>query len=343
MAKKGDQPTLQDVARSAGVSAATVSRVLNNTAPVNVVTRSRILASLEELGYEHTIQSPSPKTDYRVIALLITDLLNPFFSEVARGVEEEISLDRYGLLLFDTSASSYRGEDVFNRLADFGVSGIIAAAARVPPGELLAFYEAHQVPMVTVNRRLNHPGIPAITIDFANATYRATQHLISQNHTRIGYLADYTGTEPSQARQRGIQRALQESGLDLRLDWCPSAVASAEGGFQAMSTLLSRDRADYPTAVITYNDIMALGALNAIRTYQLRVPEDISVVGFDGIAMATHANPPLTTIEQPKYNMGRVAMQTLKRLIDRQIVPGNGYTLMESPLVIRESTGPAPR
>jgi len=107
-----------------------------------------------------------------------------------------------------------------------------------------------------------------------------------------------------------------------------------------MSSLLTLPKTERPTAVLAYNDVMALGALHAIRTYRLSVPEDISVIGFDGVAMAAHSNPPLTTIEQPKYRMGKLAMQMLRQLIQGQPTLSSGYTLMESPLVVRESTGP---
>ncbi|HEX2907942.1 MAG TPA: LacI family DNA-binding transcriptional regulator [Phototrophicaceae bacterium] len=343
MPSRNDQPTLKDVALQVGVSTATVSRVLNNTAPVNVETRRRILEAISALGYEHTPTLAPAETEKHLIALLIADILNPFFTEIVRGVAEEIQLQQFGLLLYDTSASSYRSEEVFPFLIDQRVSGIIACSAPIPPADLIAFYEQQLVPVVVLNRRLDHPRIPTITIDFENAAYRATQHLIGLNHTRIGYLAEYSAAEPTQARQRGIERALREIGLTLQSDWCPAAFPSAEGGFQAMSSLLAADHNCQPTAVIAYNDMMALGALHAIRTSGRSVPDDISVVGFDGIGMAAHANPPLTTIEQPKYRMGRLAMQTLKRLIEEPNSPGGGYTLVESPLVIRESTGPANR
>jgi DNA-binding LacI/PurR family transcriptional regulator len=114
------------------------------------------------------------------------------------------------------------------------------------------------------------------------------------------------------------------------------------GGFQAMSALLALPPAQRPTAVIAYNDVMALGVLHAIRAHHLRVPEDISVIGADDIAMAAHANPPLTTIAQPKYRMGRLAMQTLRRMLQGHPPPEESFTLMESPFIVRESTAPAP-
>jgi DNA-binding LacI/PurR family transcriptional regulator len=128
--------------------------------------------------------------------------------------------------------------------------------------------------------------------------------------------------------------------LCLRPEWSISNFPNVEGGFQGMSALLAQSGAEPPTAVVAYNDMIAIGALNAIRNHGLRVPEDISVVGFDGISIAAHTNPPLTTINQPKFQMGSLAMRMLHAMIRGQDMPGGGYTLMESPLIIRGSTAP---
>jgi LacI family transcriptional regulator len=179
-------------------------------------------------------------------------------------------------------------------------------------------------------------------VDLETGTYRAARHLLDMQHTRIAFLPGPAASETSQARRRGIVSALNEAGLDLRAEWTPSSFPDVNGGFQAMSALLTLSAEQRPTAVITHNDLMALGALHAIRSRHLRVPEDISVIGIDNIHMAAHANPPLTTLAPPKHRMGRLAMQLLKRMIEGKPPPEPGYTLVECPLIVRESTGPAP-
>lgn len=144
----------------------------------------------------------------------------------------------------------------------------------------------------------------------------------------------------SKARRSGMESALGEAGLSLKEEWCPSSFPNVDGGFQAMSKLLALPTSDRPTAVIAFNDIMALGAMHAIRSHRLKVPEDISVVGFDDIAMAAHANPPLTTVSQPRYQMGQLAMRMLRQMIRGETHLGGSYTLVESPLIVRESTAP---
>jgi LacI family transcriptional regulator len=341
MSTSPNKPKLLDIARHAGVSMATVSRVINNTAPVNERTRSRVLASLRALGYRSSLERGAEQSAQGLIALLITDILNPFFPEIVRGVEDDAGPSGLALLLCNTSEDPQRERQALRVLAEQKVEGIIACASRVSDEDLIALHARNNTPLVVINRRVDHASIPCILVDFEDAAYRAAKHLTRLGHTRIAYLAGDSRFKTSLARRRGIEQALREVGLDLRPEWCVNSFPNTEGGFQAMSGLLAAATGVRPTAVITYNDIIALGALHAIRTHHLHIPEDISVVGCDGIAMAAHANPPLTTIDQPKYRMGQLAMQMLRRLIAGQPIP-NGYTLMESPLVVRESTAPPP-
>lgn len=335
-------PNLSDVARHAGVSASTASRVLNNSAPVRESARKRVLAALAALGYEPPRVRPDSYALKGAVALLIPDILNPFFAEIARGVQDEAGSDGSMTVLFDTAEDPLREEQVLRRLARQPISGTIVCASRLPSDQLVAFRSRYRMPMVVLNRRIRHPEIPYVIVDSENATYRATRHLLDLNHTRIACITGPSASEASQARRRGIEAALAEAGLTLRPEWCASSLPNVSGGFQAMSSLVALPPGDRPTAVIVYNDIMALGALHAGRAFHLRVPEDISVIGFDDIPIAAHTNPPLTTIAQPKYRMGRLAIQLLRRMNQGQLPLGEGYTLMESPLVVRESTGPAP-
>jgi LacI family transcriptional regulator len=271
----------------------------------------------------------------------VPDILNPFFAEIARGVEDEARAGSSLTVLLDTLEDSQREERFLRLLTRQPVEGVIICGSRLLPEQLIAIHAQCRVPMVVVNQGIRHAEIPSVTVDSENATSRATRHLLDLNHTRIAYIAGPSSSEASKARQRGVEAALAEAGLTMRPEWIVSSLPNEGGGFMAMSSLLALSPADRPTAVVVYNDIMALGVLRALRAQRLRVPEDMSVVGFDDIAIAAHTNPPLTTIAQPKYRMGRLAMQLLRR-INEGHPSGDGYTLMESPLVVRESTGPVP-
>jgi DNA-binding LacI/PurR family transcriptional regulator len=350
MSSEETKPNLLAVARHAGVSPATVSRVINRTGHVSANTQSRVLAAMSALGYERptartetpyrveaTRQAVSTSPTAQTIATLITDILNPFFPEIVRGIEDEAEMDGVMLWLCNTAEDPQREQKALQRVVERAVDGVIVCASRLAPADLIALRERHHIPLVVISRRLEHPDIPCIVADLEGGAYRATQHLLQLKHTRIGYLAGPATAEASRVRQRGVEKSLNEAGLSLCAEWCPSCFPNVEDGFRAMSALLSSPHG-HPTGVIAYNDMIALGALHAIRIHGLRVPDDISVIGFDDIAMAAHANPPLTTISQPKYRMGKLAMQLLRQLMQGHQMTGTGYTLVESPLIIREST-----
>jgi LacI family transcriptional regulator len=332
-------PRLEDVARQAGVSMTTVSRVLNNTAPVSNRTRTLVEDAIRALGYVPR-QTGAP-THMVGVALLMTDMLNPFYTRIVRGAGEEIEADGLALVLFDTMEDPEHEARVLARLMTWEVEGVLVLGSRLPSEELIAFQSKRKVPMVVINRNIRHPDIACILIDSERATYRATQYLLNLGHERIAYLGGPPLSDSSQSRLSGVKRALADVGLILRPEWSVSGFPNSDGGFQAMSNLLASSLPTAPTAIVAYNDLMALGALHAIRNQGLRVPEDISVIGFDDIAMAAHANPPLTTISQPKYHMGRLAIQLLRAMRSSDPTPNEGYVLLESPLMIRESTAPA--
>lgn len=332
------RPSVLDVAEHAGVSPATVSRVLNNTTNVRESVRARVLESIVAVGYKVSTTRRASTTQ-KTVALLITDILNPFFPEIVRGVQDEARVDNTALLLCDSAEDPQWEQKILTTLANQSVDGVIVCASRLATQDLIAFHDRYRTPMVVVNRRIGHPDIPCIVVDFASAAYVAGRHLVNLGHTRIAYLAGPSATEASQVRRTGLEQAMQEANLTLDPELCLSGFPNVEGGFQAASVLLSMPENERPTAIMCYNDIVAIGALQAIRAHNLRVPEDISVVGFDDIAMAAHTNPPLTTIDQPKHRLGKLAMRMVRQMLQGEAIQGKGYTLVESPLVVRESTG----
>ncbi len=339
--KKGKHPTLADVAQHAQVSTVTVSRVIHNTGPVSQEVRQRIEKSIADLGYSPRQKAKQPAGG--TVAVLTGDLLNPFFPEIVRGIQEEA--DNYGLVLslYNLTEHAQRQQQLLQRLSRQRIDGVILMGS-APFPELMTWREQHRVPLVVLNRRIAQPGVHCILVDFANAVYRATQHLINFKHSRIGYLAPYRNSEVAQARKRGMEAALAEAGLTQRPEWyqmVPPGV-DIDGGYQAMRVLLELAPENRPTGVIAFNDTVALGAMHAVRERGLRVPQDLSIVGVDDIFVAPHAHPPLTTIGQPKHLMGKLAVQTLIQMGESQMNLGGNCTVLESPLIVRESTGPAP-
>lgn len=333
------RPSLSDVARLSGVSPATVSRVLNHTAGVREDVRQRVLGAVRELGYLAPPYTSAPVRN-NSIALLIPDILNPYFTEVVRGVQMEAAADGFMPLVLDTHEASEREEEFLNTLAEQPVCGIIAVGSRISNDELVSIRTHMNIPMIVINRILHLPNLACILVDLENATYRATRHLLDLGHTRIAFLPGPATSETSNLRRRGVDKAMAENGLVLGRGISPATFPDIDGGFQAMSALLALSPAERPSGVICYNDLMALGALHATRSHHLRCPEDISIIGIDNIAMTPHSNPPLTTLGIPKAQMGRLAMQILRRMIAGQPPPEDSYSLVECNLILRESTGP---
>jgi LacI family transcriptional regulator len=335
----GTGPTLNEVAQRAGVSPATVSRVLHRRGLVREVTRARVEAAMAELGYTPQAAGEVGRQP-QSIALLVTNIVNPFFHEIMRAIEDEVGEQEIALVLYDSAESLEREQRAIKRLSERPLDGIIVCASRGATEALAELHTRTGVPLVVINRRVAQPEIPCITVDFTNGAYRATQHLLQLGHRRIGYLAGPAGYESSLQRRQGIVEALAEAGLELPDAWCPASFPSVEGGFQAMSGLLGLPEHARPSAIVAFNDLTALGALQAARSARVRVPGQLSLVGFDNIEMAAHSCPPLTTIEQPRYRMGRLAMQLLRQQLAGDARPSSGYMLLESPLIIRESTAP---
>jgi len=331
---------LLDVARHAGVSPATVSRVVNNSAPVSDVIRERVIHSADILGYEIIPHRAGSAVSARSVAVIVRDLLNPFYPELIRGIDLEARQDDTALILYDTAEDTQPEEHMLRMVTSHALDGVIIAGSRFATDNLLAYCKRYAIPMVVINRSTpSCADVACIRVDFEKATYHAAKHLLSLGHQRIGFLSGPEATEMVLARRMGLENALKESGLELKPAWLAGGFPNVAGGFQAMSALLALPEEERPTAVQAYNDLMALGALQAIHAHHLSVPRDISIVGFDDIAPAAHANPPLTTIEQPKSYMGSLAMRTLRELMDRRIGLGGGFTLLESRLIVRETTG----
>jgi DNA-binding LacI/PurR family transcriptional regulator len=336
--------TLAQVARAAGVSSATASRVIHATGPVSDTIRARIEAAIAELGYEPRKSLAAARPHEGAIAVLAGDLLNPYFPEVIRGIQDEV--DNYGMVLtlYNVTDHPQRQNLLVEKLSRQKVDGIVLMGSRPFPA-LVEWQQKQRLPMVLINRGASLPYVHCIMVDFENALYRATQHLLSLNHVRIGYVSAFVNSDIAIARRRGIELALNEARLALLPEYCASVPPGTEvdGGFQAMNALLDRPVEDCPTAILAFNDVVALGALHALRLRGLRVPQDISVIGVDDIYSSVYTSPPLTTIGQPKFRMGVLAVQRLQMMNQQAWSNDSTCTILDSPLIVRESTGPAPR
>lgn len=337
---------LKEIAKQAGVSEATVSRVINKTVPVSPAMEQRVFDAVQTLGADlsaNKIKRNRTGDKPLVIGLIVSDLSNPFFEVVMRGVVSEAQFYDYGVQIFETNEDLATENRIFELIPRFQLGGLIICASGVSDSKLIDFFTRTKIPLVVLNRLINYPQINCITIDHHKAMYQAAMHLINLGHKRIAYLSGPSKREPSISRGNGIREALKQSGLELSSELCVSSFPNEEGGFHAMISLLALPKAKRPTGVIAFNDLIALGAMRAIRTKNLRIPEDISVVGNDNIEMAIHCYPALTTISPPKNHLGKLAVQTINSVLQNhgKETP-NGFIQIEAPLTLRYSTGVAP-
>lgn len=336
MAKDKSNVTLEDVAEHSGVSVATVSRVINASKPVSKDLESRVKKAMKDLDFEPKHFKERVKT--QVIAFITLDILNPANTTIITGAQE--TANKLGLGLMTLNISEESQQQNLKLLKHFHFDAIILLHTTIMPEHIFALFSEFNLPMVVLGTFVESPRVHCINTDRETGIYQATRYLLSLGHKKIAYLSGPPEWELSQVRLQGIQRALEEAGLTLDTElyrWCFPTI---ESGFQAASSILSQASGKRPSAIIAFNDLVAIGAMHAIRTFGLSVPADISVVGFDNIYLSAHTNPPLTTIAQPKYQIGQLAVQKIQSSLSGNELDKGGFTLLECPLVVRESTAP---
>jgi LacI family transcriptional regulator len=337
----GRRITINDIARRAGVSSQTVSRVLNNKPDVAEETRRRIESVIAELDYRPSELARGLRSqNTRTIGLIVPDNANPFFAEIAKGVESAGFEAGYSVILCNSAQMSERELEYVNVLQAKGVDGIIFISTTTHINHIRPIVE-RGIPVVMFYREAGDLDVDTFKIDNEWAGYLATQHLVDLGHRDIACIMPRADELPSGRRVDGFRRALQESGLPVHDDLIVRGNNLLSGGEAAVGELL---RARQPfTAIFAANDAMAIGAMRALRDNRLRVPEDVSVTGVDGILLGEYVEPPLTTVEQPKREAGEWAVRFLVERIDGRHDGGARNTLMDVQLVVRKSTLPKPR
>jgi LacI family repressor for deo operon, udp, cdd, tsx, nupC, and nupG len=328
--------TIQDVARDAGVSTATVSRVLSAPELVAEATRARVMASVESLGYQPNFAAKSLRT-LRTEKILVTvpDISNPFFSQVIRGVEEAARTAGYSVLLGDTRHEPEREEEYAAMLLRREADGLIFLGHRLP--ETLAPMVARsgaKTPIVNVCEYSPELGVSGAHIDNARAAAEAMEHLYGLGHRTVGVITGPLASPLSRDRLAGVREAAEAGGRTggLRVS---TGDFSIESGVRETAAML--DGGDPPSAIFCFSDEMAMGALVAIRRAGLNCPKDVSLVGFDDIRFAQHLDPPLTTVSQPMDKIGHEVVRLLLDILSGRAEALEHVTLPHA-LVIRGST-----
>jgi LacI family transcriptional regulator len=325
--------TIQEVARRAKVSKATVSRVLNGSAPVTQQTRKRVLDIIEELNFQpDTLARALATKRSGGIGVTVNDLGSPFYGAVLRGIESVLNASGMHLLVSSGHADALAERQAVEFLRRRRADALIIQADATPPQDLVE-WASQDVPVVIFGRDVPAISERCVCLDSELGGVMATRHLLEAGHRRVAHISGPLAIPDSQARLQGYRRALEEAGLvcDERL------VATGDfretGGYEATQTLLSRGASF--TAIFVGNDQMAVGALDALTEAGVRVPDDVSLIGFDDIMFAKYLSPKLTTIRQPLFEMGRAAAQLALELLTKKETGVNSK--FEPELVMRQS------
>ncbi|MHB9145783.1 MAG: LacI family DNA-binding transcriptional regulator [Symbiobacteriia bacterium] len=327
--------TIKDVARTAGVGVATVSRVINGSGYVSEDSRQRVLEAVERLHFQPSRAARSLATGRSAtVALVLPDITNPFFPSIARGVEDAASAAGYTVILCNTDDDPEQEAMYLNLLRQQRVDGVVLAACAPTNREQWRQFAA-RIPVVLTDRRLEGAIDHSVAVNNVAGGYLAARHLIDLGHRSIGFISGPAGLSTSAERRQGFEQALHEVGALPRPEWMCTGDFRYQSGYNCAGQLQQQG----VTALFAVNDMMAIGAIRAIEDAGRRVPEDVAVVGFDDILLASMTKPGLTTIGQPTYQMGVMAMDMLLERMRSDAPVGPQQLILEPSLVIRESCG----
>lgn len=328
--------TIKQVADQAKVSVATVSRVINKTGYVSLDLQERVLIAMRDLNYQPSALARSlRRQETQTIGVLVPQLNHPFFGTLAYAVEKTLFANQYRAFICSAEESHEREDAYIDMLLRQRVDGVIL----VPTGRSAISVNRmieQKVPVVLIDRDLPAVEISRVLCDNERGAYEAARHLVDLGHRRIVIIGAMVYSEAVVQRLRGIRRAFEEAGIvDSPEPKIPISLEQFEMGYNVAIDVLSHSHR--PTAIFALNDVIAVGVLHAASKLGLRVPDDLSVVGFDDIPLASYSIPELTTVAQPIYKMGEAAAQILlEQVVEHTLLPER--VILESQLVVRNST-----
>ena len=331
---------LEDVAAAAGVSPATVSRVINGRPVVAPETRERVLAAVQRLNFRPDSLARSLATRRTgALGLVIADITNPFYPEVVRGVEQTAAGYDLSVLLYDTAEDSEREAQSIRLLGERRVDGVIVCAARLPEARLAKLVRP-DTPIVLINRRLSHLPVCTVEVDQETGVREALLHLAALGHRRIAFIGGPVASQVQQRRLAAFRRECRNLGIFTPGRWIVDAPPTIIGGKEAASALFARDAR--PGAILAYNDLIAIGAAIAAQEAGIAIPAELSIIGHDDIPLAGVVHPALTTVRQPMRDLGVQAVLLLQQCFNGGAPARTPPLIQLAPrLIVRASTAPA--
>jgi len=332
---------IRDVAQRARVSIATVSRTINGVATVDKQLAARVWKAVKHLNYYPNTQARALVSGKsRLFGLLISEITNPFFPELIQGFEEIAVRNGYDVLISSTSRDLARMEVCIRRLVERNVEGVAVMTFGIE-APLLDELSDRYIPLVFVDVRIANPLSSTLIVDYQSGITQAVQHLLGLGHRRIGFISGPLRQRSAFLRKQAFIRAMRQAAIKLTPAWMIEGDHTLEGGMRAAEHLLRLKQ--HPAAILCSNDMTAIGALRVFARTRVRVPEDISIIGFDNIQLAEFVYPALTTIQLSRQDLARGAFDALKSAVEQA---GDAHRKREisipTLLVLRQTTGPAP-
>lgn len=332
-------PTIRDVAKRAGVAPITVSRVINHDSYVREETRQRVERAIAELDYIPNALGPSLRSKRtKTLALVCTDITNPFWTTVARGVEDTANQNGYHVIVGNTDESPTKQDEYLLFLLKKQIDGFLLVPAQ-SVSRSLDMLRKRRVPLVVMDRRVPYDDVDIVRGDSIGGAYALTRHLLELGHERIAIITGPQHVSTAVDREAGYRRALEESGLGsaAHVYW---GEYNQQTGYDM--TRQAVERQPRPTAIFAANNFIAIGAVHALREVGLRVPEDVSVVAFDDFPLAITIDPFFTVASQPAYEMGQQATELLLSRLAGTAPEGFQDIVLPIEIIVRQSSGKAP-
>ncbi|MEN3609711.1 LacI family DNA-binding transcriptional regulator [Plantactinospora sp. ZYX-F-223] len=331
--------SIRDVASHAGVSMGTVSNVLNQPDLVSSATRARVLAAIDELGFvpNHAARQLR-RGRSRTLGLVVLDVANPFFTDLAKGVEDTIGTAGMALIFCNSDGDQAREDAYLDLLKEQRVQGVLITPVDDASARLLRLRD-RGIHVVLLDRRSRDPDLCSVSVDDRLGGELAVRHLLEAGHRRIAFVGGPVGLGQVRDRHAGAVQAMTDAGLDHdSLLWLDTSASTVSAGRDAAARLLGAPGENRATAVFCANDLLALGVLQGLTQQRVRVPEDIALVGYDDIDFAAAAAVPLTSVRQPRQRLGQTAAALLLGEVNEPAEHRHRQVVFEPELVVRESS-----
>ncbi len=339
-AKPSERLDIRTIARAANVSIATVSRTINRVATVNPQIAKRVWEVIEELDYFPNTQARALVSGRsRIFGLIVSEITNPFFPELIQGFEDIAVEHGYEILVSSTNHDPKRMSHCIRRMLERKVDGVAVMTFGIEE-PLLDQLAKRKVPLVFIDVGPKRPGISLLKVDYHHGIRQGVQHLVALGHKNIAFISGPATLHSAQSRLSAFSTSLKESDITPNPAWTLEGDHTMEGGIAAMERLLTENGKKIPTAVMCSNDMTAIGVLHKLYRAGLRVPDDLSVIGFDDIHIAEVTIPPLTTIQMSRFEIARAAVTALRAQLESSddSTPKRDYKI-QTELIVRESTG----